>query len=66
MVINFVQDTHTLWHSDCDRRWAPPMFEVEKLKDKVLLECTHCGERGYYPVGGSGEITTNGMFYCKN
>ncbi len=56
MVINFNQDTHTLWHSDCDRDHSPPMKEIRKEGDGMLLECTHCAKRGIYPIGGTGRI----------
>ena len=54
MIINFNPATHTLWHSNCDAKHAPPMKEIAHYEKKTLMECTKCGERGFYPVGKTG------------
>jgi len=57
MIINYVKETGTLWHSDCNRdcKWAPPMKEIEIGKDKNLLECTACGQKGWLRHGAVGK-----------
>jgi hypothetical protein len=30
------------------------MKEVERERERTLVECCGCGKRGYYPVGGAG------------
>lgn len=46
-----------VWHSDCEvGRNNGIMKSIEKKEDKDLMECGHCGKKGYYPVGGVGEM----------
>ena len=59
MIINFVKETHTLWHSDCDAEHAPPMQEISAEEKRTLLECTNCGAQGFYPHGRSGKINAD-------
>lgn len=57
MIINFVKETHTLWHSSCEEGGhTSPMKEVLAGENRTLLECTGCGKRGYYPHGQSGLV----------
>ena len=57
MLVNYVQGTPTLWHSDCEEgEHSPPMMYVSAREDETLVECTRCGKRGYYPHGSKGRI----------
>lgn len=56
MIINYNKKTHTLWHSDCYSRHAPPMKELSSQEDMTLMECTKCKAQGFYPHGKSGRV----------
>lgn len=46
------------WHRNCTNQLGGVMSEIAREPDKSLIECLHCGEAGYYPVSGVGEICT--------
>lgn len=54
MIINF--KNRCLWHSDCENHFGGIMKEIRHEEDKTLMECLHCGKKGYYPKGGIGRI----------
>ncbi len=57
VIFSFDRETHTLWHSDCQKNThSAPLKEVRYDSDRSLLECTACGARGFYPRGGTGQI----------
>jgi hypothetical protein len=41
------------WHDGCQKMHSAPMRIVRTADDYTVLECTACGKRGRYPVGGS-------------
>lgn len=56
MIINFVRGM--FFHSDCADTSGGIMKELSFDADKQrgVIECLSCGQRGYLPVGSAGEI----------
>jgi hypothetical protein len=56
MRISWEAFGNCLWHEDCDKSRSGIMREVSRENARSLLECLHCGRRGFYPVGGVGPV----------
>jgi hypothetical protein len=57
MIIDYQRSGKCLWHRDCINHFGGIMKVVNHEADRSLLECLHCGKRGFYPVGGIGEVS---------
>jgi hypothetical protein len=55
MIIDYNPDQRAIWHADCANHFGGVMHPVWNERTRTLMECLHCGKRGYYPVGGAGE-----------
>lgn len=44
------------WHTNCPKSPSGIMAAVAHEPERSLIECMHCGQRGYYPVGGLGVV----------
>lgn len=44
------------WHDGCQKMHSAPMKIVSTEDDYTVLECTVCGVRGRYPVGGNALV----------
>jgi hypothetical protein len=42
-----------IWHRDCpENKWNSGICkEIEHDKEKTLIECLHCGQKGRIPKG---------------
>ena len=42
-----------IWHKDCpENKWNSGVIkELERGEDKTLVECLHCGQKGYIHKG---------------
>lgn len=57
MKITYELYGRSIWHSDCvEGRKNGVMKPIKHEVDRTLMECQHCGARGFYPVGAVGEI----------
>lgn len=57
MKITYQLEGRCIWHSDCvEGKGSGIMVSIEREDDRDLMQCKHCGKRGYYPVGSIGEI----------
>jgi RNase P subunit RPR2 len=56
MIINFKPHGKGLWHSDCTNHFGGIMKELKDEGDRTLMECLHCGKKGYYPHGRVGRV----------
>jgi hypothetical protein len=56
MRISYQPQGRCLWHEDCEKSRSGIMRVVSKDTDRSLLECLHCQQRGYYPVGAVGSL----------
>jgi hypothetical protein len=45
------------WHMDCENHFGGVMQVERNDEARSLLTCLHCGQQGYYPVGGIGNMT---------
>lgn len=47
------------WHIDCEKTSFEGVITKtteDKENQRTLMECGHCGKKGYYPYGGLGPI----------
>ena len=58
MIINYELHGRSFFHSDCEKGFnhCGIVKPIKNEEDKTLVECQHCGKKGYYPVGGIGRI----------
>ena len=57
MKITYQLQGRCFWHSDCpEGQNNGIMKSIKRETDQDLMECLHCGKKGYYPVGKVGEI----------
>jgi len=56
MLMTYKLYGRCMWHEDCDASFTGQgvMKLVERREEHDLMECLHCGRRGYYPVGAVG------------
>ena len=66
MIINYELVGGAFFHSDCDKDYGGGIVKpVKNEKDKTLVECLHCGKRGYYPVGKIGSVEVEVISIAK-
>lgn len=49
-----IQDSSTIWHSDCDAADPVGMVRIvsnDHVYGESHVRCVHCGERGIIPFG---------------
>ena len=57
MIIDYQLYGRCTWHVDCEvGKGNGIMKEIKREENQSLMECLHCGEKGYYPVGSVGCI----------
>ena len=44
------------WHNDCEKSRSGIMKAIIVEENRSIIECLHCGKKGYYPVGGAGSL----------
>lgn len=46
------------WHTNCPKNsfHSGIMMPIAHELRQSIVECLHCGQRGYYPVGGVGPV----------
>lgn len=44
------------WHIDCEKISCGIMKAISQEEKRSVIECLHCGIKGYYPVGGCGSL----------
>jgi hypothetical protein len=58
MEITWQREGNCMWHSDCPKnKWNSGIMKIVQHEEtRTLLECLHCGQKGYYSVGGHGTV----------
>lgn len=66
MQIKINREGARFWHENCASHFGGIMMEIKQEPDKSLIECQHCKQRGYYPVGGVGRVSVNAISGDEN
>lgn len=58
-----------IWHRDCpNNKWRSGVVQelsYDRLKEKSLVKCLHCGEKGYIKKGSVKGASINIEKYLK-
>lgn len=57
MQVQIKREGSRFWHENCANHLGGIMKEIKRDEGGSLIQCQHCKQCGYYPVGGIGSIS---------
>lgn len=59
MQVQIRREGPRFWHENCTNHLGGVMKEIKREDDRSLIQCQHCRQCGYYPIGGVGSISAD-------